>query len=214
MNVQLKEHQEFLEELKHFLHVMIWSGFYNKDEIIEYATEAIEEGVFSESDIANVEDILSKVIDEIVAEKQKAEKSWPAKTECDKLSQAFEALTARGIVSLENAGYTMSDGWGDYQEAVHSQWGTAGKLKDVRGGCFYHAQALERAVNGEGLDLAFGAVSEHEAESIAVANEIIEVLKKHGFSPVWDGSIDQKIHFPIKWQRRYGPAASTAPPKK
>ena len=111
-----------------------------------------------------------------------------------RLKRAFKALNERGIVAVENAGYTMSDGWEDVNEV-------AAKLADAgntpRGGAFYHGQDRERAERGEGVHLTFGAYVEGKGQdraSLAIAKEIVVVLKEHGFKPVWNGTLEQRIH--------------------
>ncbi len=86
-------------------------------------------------------------------------------------------------------------------------------LDQVRGGCFYHGQDVERAVAGGELCIAFGATSGRDEDSLEVANDIIEVLSKHGFRPRWNGTIDERIFLPLNWQRRLTPAANTSPPE-
>jgi hypothetical protein len=111
-----------------------------------------------------------------------------------RLRRAFRALNERGIVALENAGYTMSDGWEDVNEIAR-------KLADAghkpRGGAFYHGQDRDRAKRGEGVSIAFGSYVEgkgHERASLAIAKEIVAVLEEHGFSPAWNGKLDRRIH--------------------
>lgn len=211
MPPQLNEDEQ--DELQAYLNVMVWSGFSTPDEALEIALEAAEEEGFSDTLNQLSEGEWSRIIAAEFQRKGDAEGAWPVVTDCNRLTLAFEQLTASGIISLENAGLTISDGWSDYQEVVESEWEPAGKLASVRGGCFYQAQDLERAVNGDGLSLAFGSVSDTEADTINIAEEIIQTLKSHGFSPEWNGSIDERISLPIKWQRRYAPPADTAPPQ-
>ena len=50
--------------------------------------------------------------------------TWPAVTDCDRLDQAFAALNARGIIALQNAGYTQSDGYGDISQSYDERTST------------------------------------------------------------------------------------------
>jgi hypothetical protein len=111
-----------------------------------------------------------------------------------RLKQVFATLNERGIVALENAGYTISDGWADVNERA-TKLAKAGNKP--RGGAFYHGQDRERAKRGDGVWLTFGAYvtgKRQAAASLAVAREIVAVLKEHGFSPKWNGTIEQRIH--------------------
>jgi hypothetical protein len=69
--------------------------------------------------------------------------------------------------------------------------------KTPRGGTFYHRQDRDRAKRGEGVHLAFGSYVEgrgRDRASLAIAKEIVAVLKEHGFKPVWNGKLAQRIH--------------------
>lgn len=46
--------------------------------------------------------------------------SWPAVTDCDRLDAAFNAMRARGVIALQNAGYTQSDGFEDCCEVYRA----------------------------------------------------------------------------------------------
>lgn len=198
------------DDLRFFLGVKVWSGLYDSSDILEIAMDTIADELFEED--ADIEEgVVREMIGKAMEQKQSEEKNWPAETDCDRLSRAFRELTLRGIVCVENAGYTMSEGWEDFRQAVDDAgW----EHNAVRGGCFYHGQDLERVVLGYELWLAFGATTEGDDKDIAIAEEIIEVLKSHGFSPVWDGTVDKRIAVPINWQRRFGPIADTSPPDR
>lgn len=117
-----------------------------------------------------------------------------------RLKAAFAALNAMGIVALENAGYTQSDGWDDVNEIANRLLDSG---KRPRAGVFYHGQDRERAKNGEGLFLTFGSYAEQntDADSIAVGRTIVDVLKAHGFQPEWSGRLSTRLHTgPFDWK--------------
>ena len=207
------DNQSAYDELKdNFLIATVWSGFHTPEEVLADALEGLADGVFSDEPIEVVdEDLVRRLVEEEFARKRKAEQTWPQQTTCDRLTQAFESLTARGILSLENAGYSMSDGWAEWDKAINTEWAPVGALSALRGGCFYHGQDLERAVLGGGLCVAFTAKSGVDNDGIPIAQEVIEALRAHGFQPEWNGKPNARICFPIDWQRRYGPPASPAP---
>ena len=106
-----------------------------------------------------------------------------------------------GIIALQNAGYTQSDGYDDIRQSYrrHSDRDT------VIGYCFYHGQDLERAVHGEGLYLAFGPVdaNKEETEGPRIGAMIVEELTRAGFAVTWNGTFGQRIFVPtIDWKRR------------
>jgi hypothetical protein len=109
------------------------------------------------------------------------------------VAAAFAELRRRGLIALRNAGYTQGDGWADVAEHRHRAE-QAGQRP--RGGVFYHGQDAARAREGGPLYIAFGAFvdePEHEAAAVAVAQEVVEVLRAHGFTVVWDGTAGQRI---------------------
>jgi predicted DNA-binding WGR domain protein len=118
-----------------------------------------------------------------------------------RLAAAFADLNADGIVALQNVGYTMSDGWSDTNEAASE---VANRGPRPRGACFYHQQDFERGKRGEGLSLAFGSYKEghgRDAATIEIGKEIVATLKRYGFAPKWNQTVDQRIHtgkFPWK----------------
>ena len=113
--------------------------------------------------------------------KAAAEASWPDRTDCDRLDEAFADLNARGIIALQNAGNTMSDGISDVSEVLHKR----GK-KGIVGYCFYHGQDLERAVAGQGLMLAFGDLDDDKTRKAEIGRCVKEVLESHGFTVQWN----------------------------
>ncbi len=109
------------------------------------------------------------------------------------LPGAFAQLRRSGIIALQNAGYTQSDGWSDVAEK-REQAERAGQT--VRGAVFYHGQDAARARAGGVLYLAFGSFADdpaHEPESIALGREVCTVLEAHGMTVQWDGSIGSRI---------------------
>ena len=133
------------------------------------------------------------------AQQREREASWTGESHNDRIDRAFAALSERGIVALQGAGYTMSDGWSDVRDARddHPQAFAA---------TFFHRQDVERAVDGGGLLLAFGAFADgdaHAQESLRAARIICDTLAEHGVSTSWDGSLNQRIAIdPFEWRRR------------
>ncbi len=135
--------------------------------------------------------------------REELEASWPANTMNDRIDAAFKELGETGIVALQGAGYTLSDGWDEANDI-------AAQLEPApRGAVFYHWQDLERGVRGEGLWLAYGAYVEgdgQEQASLAIAAEACEVLRRHGVAVTFRGNIDERIFVePFTWQRRHRP---------
>jgi hypothetical protein len=131
------------------------------------------------------------------------EATWTDETANDRLEAAFDELTDSGIVALENAGYTLSDGWEDCEDDAEARRANG---EEVRGAVFFHGQDVERAVDGQGLLLGFGAFGGDAAE---IAREVVEVLGKYDLAATWAGGPKQRIAIPpFEWRKR----AFSSPP--
>jgi hypothetical protein len=173
------------------------SGFGSSEEVVSGVAQLVEDEVGPAP--ALVEELEAHARRRL--EEQRAEEDrWTEDTTNDAIDRAWEELNAAGIVALQNAGYTMSDGWEDANDAA------ADSAVPPRGATFYHGQDLERGVRGEGLHLAFGAYEEgagHEAASLAVAREVCAALDRHGVPVEWNGRIDSRIRvLPFAWRKR------------
>lgn len=176
------------------IEAMVRGGFESRDRIIEiFCEEMYEPGELESSAVAAAVDV---ALSDLKADMP----TWPALTDCDKLDKVFAALNQRGIISLQNAGYTQSDGFHD----VSDKYVRSGR-KDVVGYCFYHGQDLERAVAGDGLYLAFGPFDpdDETTEGPKVGTMIVEELGQQGFAVEWNGTFSERILVcSIDWKRR------------
>ncbi|MCW1926469.1 hypothetical protein OKA05_28215 [Luteolibacter arcticus] len=171
------------------------AGFYDRDEIIEIFLEELYA-----PDELNPE-MVEAAVDEALTNHKKEQENWPPVTDCDRLKTAFNALNERGVIAMHNAGTTQSDGYSDFLEALDS---VPDKSKIV-GYCFYHWQDVERAVNGEGLYLAFGPTrsKEEKTRGPEVGELVRTALEQAGLHVDWNGSFDQRIMVPkFDWKHR------------
>ena len=177
----------------------VWSGFYTESEILEIITEeAFEPGEINKDEANNA--ITAELI-----RKSQEEVIWPAETDCDKLDRAFSELNAMGVIALQNAGYTQSDGMEDMVEQYDE---LGGDTSPVIGYSFYHGQDLERAVRGEGLMLTFGDINGEDEKGEKIGQIIHDTLRKAGFNVEWDGTINKRIEIKnLDWKKR-GPAVN------
>jgi hypothetical protein len=168
----------------------VWGGFDTPDEIQEMISDILEDGAD--------EEMLRKSVDMEFEKKSEAEKIWPKKTDFDRLDSAFKALKNKGVLCLHNAGYTMSDGHYDSNEALDNY-----PKGHFFGYCFYHGQDLERAVFGGGLMLAYDHIEGDVPDKIKVAEALKSELVNVGFTVEWDGTTDQRIYIPkFDWKHR------------
>src|SRR5262245_60015670 len=124
---------------------LVRGGFEERDRVIEILCEEMyAPGELDQSDV-------TAAVDAAFASLARDEADWPETDDCDRLGSVVAALNARGIIGLQNAEYTQSDGYDDVRQSYHQR----SDRDTVIGYCFYHGQDLERAVQGEGLYLAF-----------------------------------------------------------
>jgi hypothetical protein len=171
------------------------SGFESRERIVEiFCEEMYAPGDLDPDEVATA-------VDAAIHTHEQSKASWPSVTDCDRLDRAFVRLASEGVICLQNAGYTQSDGYDDCREAGRRH----PDHSSVRGYCFYHGQDTERVVEGEGLFLAFGPVDakREEADGPVIGRLVIAALTAEGLHPQWDGTFAQRIHIPqFKWQRR------------
>lgn len=182
-------------EARTLIRTFVRAGFETEPRIVEIlCEEAYEPG---ELDRREVEEAVAEEIARVRREQQ----TWPPTTDSDRLSRAFEGIRRGGVIALENAGYTQSEGFEDIQQAY-----SASRNPDaVVGYCFYHGQDLERAVAGGGLYLAFGPMDadREETEGPRVGRLIVEELARNGLTAEWNGTFKQRIRNPrLDWKKR------------
>jgi hypothetical protein len=174
---------------------LVWSGFHDgADRIAEIVGDEIYGGGL------DAEELRAKVAEEF-ASKRAAEATWPAETDCDRLDRVFDQLEAEGIIALQNAGMTQSDGLDDVSQ-VYAESGGDGKSR-YGGYVFYHGQDLERVVAGGDLWLSVGAADGDKAKGVEIGRRVQAALAAAGFAVRWNGDLRTRIAVTgIKWQRR------------
>jgi hypothetical protein len=190
MGETLSNEEHALQRIRHY----VWSGFYSSQDI----EEMLYEDVFGSRQIDV--DWWRACIDHEFAAKLEQQLGWPEKTDCDRLDEVFAALEKLGIIALQNAGYTQSDG----MEDVSGEWNRCGGEESaIAGYCFYHGQDLERVVKGEVLYLTFGDIHGDDSKGVGIGMIICRAFKQHGFAVVWDEDIKTRIQIRgIDWKRR------------
>ena len=168
----------------------VWSGFYNPDEVDSMIDDILED----DADETMLRAAVAPEFDRKIAE----EESWPDTTDCDRLDQAFSELNSRGIIALHNTGLTMSDGIDDVSEVLQDRGRTG-----IKGYCFYHGQAMERAVAGGGLMVAFGDLDADKLKKTEIGHLVKKVLEESGLAVEWNGNSETKLNLSeFDWKRR------------
>jgi hypothetical protein len=180
-----------LREIEEFVR----RGFEERDHIIEIFCQE----TFTPEEIDKAE--VTAAVDAAFASLAHDKTTWPTTTDCDRLDGVFAALNARGIIALQNAGYTQTNGH-DVVGRIYAERSDRGT---IIGYCFYHRQDVEHAVRGWGLYLSFGPMDSQkdETEGPRIGAMIVDELTRAGFAVTWNGTFDERIFIPaIDWKRR------------
>jgi hypothetical protein len=165
------------------------SGFYSNQELRECFCE------FNDFEWRAVKAVIDREVARVLDE----QRTWPKETDCDRLDRVFDSLNASGLIALQNAGPTLTDGYYDVEDEQDRRKG-----ERVDGYCFYHQQDLEGAVRGAGLYLAFGLIdgSRTQTEGAAIGRRVVDALANEGFAVEWDGTVQHRILVKLDWKRR------------
>jgi hypothetical protein len=190
---------EVKKEIEDHIHKEVAAAFLSVDEILEGVSEVFFEDPdeYTEEIANETKMIARKAVDQLM----KSQQSWPTPTDNDLLEQAFEDLEKQGIVAREN--------WTCCQTCGHAEIGEEmeeaqedDEDRPVIGYTFYHQQDTDSAVEGAGVMLAYGSVSEEN--TLDVPKKIVETLSRHGLKVKWDGTLKERILIEqFEWRRRW-----------
>ncbi|GAA1785084.1 hypothetical protein GCM10009682_03920 [Luedemannella flava] len=129
--------------------------------------------------------------DALFAEHLAEQAGWPAVTDSDRFTAAFAELGRSNVAAREAFSCCQNCGHAEILD---------GYPRDglPRGYVFYHQQDAESAIAGQGLYLAYGAPD----DPAAFMGEVVDVLRRHGLEPRWNGSTGTRAFVPLTWQRR------------
>lgn len=103
-----------------------------------------------------------------------------------RIDPVFSALETGGLVVLQDAGVTQSDGFSDCAEVFEAKGGQSAGL---HGFCFYSRQDLNRVKRSSALTLSFwGAPEGAEPDMRRVGQQIVDAFRQAGFDVHWNGS--------------------------
>jgi hypothetical protein len=171
------------------------AGFYQYEEIVRSAIEVFE----NEAPEAALAVHARKFLDEALAAHAIETKDWPTITDCDRLDEAFAALERGGIIARQNFSCCGTCGSSEIWDEIKALEEGGGK---AYGYAFYHVQDTERAVEGDGVYLNYGACEEGEEPAIATARAIVAELERHGLTTNWNGTWEKRIAVELDWKRR------------
>ncbi len=178
-----------------FIRRYVAMGFDDADLILDVAFDYLED----QCDFEVLEPYLIQLIRELMAEHCKAQKDWPAETDCDRLDFAFLTLEEDyDIVARHNFTCCQTCGHTEIWEEIRQ----AQQRGPVQGYTFYHHQDTEGAVDSGTLYLAYGAVDKDKDAARDVALRIVQVLQDAGLTATWNGDLRQRILVKLNWQKR------------
>jgi len=194
--MQKEPDQKLLDSIHEHVQAAVEAAFESDVDILERTAEAF-------CDVGLEEDVIrqhaTRSLTKAVEQHLESQKNWPAKTDCDRLDQAFETLESRGIVCRQNYSCCGNCGRVEIGQEITDMRATG---REVRGYCFYHQQDTESAVRGGGTCLGYGSVVRGEKASIDIGNEIVKALQDAGLKTDWDGSLAKRILVKLDWKRR------------
>ena len=183
--------QELMDEVNYEIQLLIKSGFYSDDEILE-----IIDDEFIEENISK--DILSKLFFE---NKENIGAIDVDSEDFINLKNAFLDLTKENIISIHNAGYDIEEGIQDsFELFVHLR---NNKYSPI-GFCFYSFEDIEEAIEENNLSIAFGDFEYDEKKGLEIAKTVVNVLKSYGFKINWNESVDERIEIKgFNWKKHF-----------
>lgn len=173
---------DLVEEIEYMKEVLAKSGFFSSEEIIEILEDQfIEEDIDFSGENISLNDF--------------------ANENFSKLENAFNLLSAEGIVAIHNCGFDIEEGVADaFELFVHL---TNNKFKP-RGFCFYTFDDVEEAIWDNKLKITFGDYENDEAKALEIGKIVAKYLKDESFEINWDETVNNQIEInPFNWDKSY-----------
>lgn len=193
-------------ELEQFARRQVAGGFADPDQIVESTVEAHPD----QADEEQLQPVVEGLVGADVARHLAEQQAWPEVTDCDRLDAALDELTAAGIVCRQD--FTCCSNCGESEIGGEMADARDAGL-EVRGYAFYHQQDTDRGVEGGGVYLKYGAVTEGDAALLAVGHEIADCVRRHGLAVEWGGSAADAILVRLDWKRRREPNGDAIVPE-
>lgn len=147
------------------IHFCVVQGMNNRESVFEWILGNYPQQLGITKEEYGAEDLdpatdatLRDAIDHAFAVREREMETWPERTDCDRLRAAFDALGEQGIVTLENPGLTQDDSFPAAADLAIVR--DEVREDGVHGYCFFTWNDMARAIDGEGLSLAYGTFKE------------------------------------------------------
>lgn len=183
--------KELIDDINYEIQLLIKSGFYDEDEILE-----IIDDEFIEENLS--QDLISKLF---LENKETLEEISEDSEDFTNLKNAFLDLTKENIISIHNAGYDIEEGIQDsFELFTHLR---NNKFSPI-GFCFYAFEDIENVLEENDLAIAFGDFEYDEKKGLEIAKKIVDVLKGYGFEIDWNESADERIMIKgFDWKKHF-----------
>jgi hypothetical protein len=184
-------------ELAELVADLVRPGFRTRDEVREIALDRAADDVpgLSAAEI-------TAAVDAAWAARLAEQRDWPARTDADRLDDAFAALERTGVVARASFTCCTTCGFAEIGDEV-----PADQHRD--GFVFFHSQDAEGLDEpGTPLALAFGGFSTGDAAARTEADRVVgervrAALLEHGLPVEWDGDPAGRIVVRAPdWRRR------------
>ena len=183
--------QELMDEINYEIQLLIKSGFYGDDEIVE-----IIDDEFIEEDMSD--DLILKLL---LENKEKIGELEEDSDDFVNLRNAFLDLTKESIIAIHNAGYDIEEGIQDsFELFTHLR----NNKYSPEGFCFYTFEDVEYAIEENELSIAFGDFEYDEEKGLEIAKMVASILKSYGFDIEWNESVDEMIEIKgFNWKKHF-----------
>lgn len=173
------------DEIVAFALTLVDPAFLTLDEVEEDVREVLE---LDDDDPRGTTLVL-----QVWAERLDQQSTWSDQGDYDRLSAAFAELEDRGIVGRMNFTCCQTCGHAEIDDE---------RSPGSRGYTFFHSQDADLLAPGSSdLFLAYGSFGSDSDESIG--EEVTSVLRSHGLTVEWSGSVEQRIEVRgLDWRKR------------
>jgi hypothetical protein len=186
---------QLIQEVRDYARREIRSGYSDRRDAIEFVSAVFS----SDCDEDRLRPLATVWVDQALADYEREVATWPDVTDCDRLDAAFASLEQAGIVARQNFSCCGTCGAAEIWDEIPVEDAKSGA---ARGYAFFHQQDTERAVDGDGLYLNYGACAEGEAAAVAIGHEIVAHFEKAGLTTKWNGTYQRRIDVTLDWKRR------------
>lgn len=188
------------EQLEEFVRDQVIAGYFSDATIIRLAAQMYDDL----GPTAKLRKLARPMVAAARAAHRREQKSWPAITDNMRLDRAFADLEKHGIIARQNfwcCGTCGGEAIVDEVARANKRGGKGGNTFD--GYTYFHEQDTNIAVFGHGLSLGYGTPDFEPKESVAIGLLVVKALRQQGLRPEWSGDLEDHIHVPMKWQRKF-----------